>query len=98
MGFAAFSDLSGHSLMVKLTGTNLEALLTWGSGKTQYACSLESEGPGLIHCKKFRGIRSLEELAGLPWRDVLVGAVKTAGDELAGLRGRMDLPDPGRGG
>ena len=58
-----FKDASGRYLVVKLLGTDLEALLTFGSGKTQYAkvhlcppeCSPESQGsrPG-----------SLQEVAG----------------------------------
>ena len=46
-----------------------------------------------------RDWRRLHELADLPWRDVLVNAGDRGGDELAGLRGRMeDLPDPVAGG
>ena len=90
--------------MVKLFGTDLEALLTWAaSGTTGYArvhictpdCGQDSEGPGLLHCKKHRGIRTLEEIRDLLWRDVLVSAGRREEDELAGLRGRMeDLPAP----
>ena len=52
--------------------------------------SQEAVGPGLIHCKKYRVIGSLEDLDGVPWRDVLVGASPRDGDELAGLRSRME--------
>ena len=55
------------------------------------------KGPGLVHCKKWRGIGPLEDLVGFPWRDVLVSAAPAVGDELAGLRDRMaDLPGDAR--
>ena len=84
--------------MIKLMGTDLESLLTWGSSKGLLAkvhlceeeCPGESAGPGLIHCRRLRGIGALGELADLPWRDVLVSAVEVGGDELAGLRERME--------
>ena len=58
-------DASGRYFMVKLTGMDLEALLTWGSSKTPHAkvhlcladCSQESEGPGLVHCQRYGGIK-----------------------------------------
>ena len=90
-------DASGRYVALKLLGTDLESLLTWGTGTTHYArvhlcnadCSQEAVGPGLIHCKRYRAIGSLEDLDGLPWQDV-----PRDGDELAGLRGRMgSLPD-----
>ena len=96
-------DASGRYLMIKLTGTNLESLLTWGTGSRQLAkvhmctpeCNKEAEGPGLLHCQEARVVGGLHELADLPWRDVLVSAVDRGDDELAGLRGRMeDLPGP----
>ena len=96
-------DASGRYLVMKLMGTILETLLTWGTGTSHPArvhlcpaeCSQEAVGPGLIHCRRYRTIASLDELAGHPWRDVLVSAVPRDGDELAGLRGRMeDLPIP----
>ena len=100
-------DASGQYIVLKLLGTNLESLLTCVTGTTHHArvhicdseCSQEAVGPGLIHCKKYRIIGSLEDLEGHPWRDVLVGAGPREGDELAGLRGRMDaLPEvPGEG-
>ena len=49
----------------------------------------------MIHCGKYRGIRTLEELRDHPWRDVLVKVAAGEEDELAALRGRMeDLPGP----
>lgn len=99
-------DASGRYLALKLLGTNLESLLTWGTGTTHHArvhlcpaeCNQETVGPGLIHCKRYRAIGSLDELSGHPWRDVLVRAAPQDGDELAGLRGRMGgLPDQPEG-
>ena len=56
--------------------------------------SQEAVGPGLLHCRQYRVIGSLEDLDGLPWRDVLVSASQRDGDELAGLRHRMEaLPE-----
>lgn len=57
-------DVSGRYLMLKLTGTNLESLLMWGSGGRALAkvhvcppeSNLESDGPGLIHCQEAREI------------------------------------------
>lgn len=85
-------------IVLKLLGTNLESLLTWAAGSTHSArvhvcpaeCSQEAVGPGLLHCKKYRVIGSLEDLDGMPWRDVLVSASPRDGDELAGLRSRME--------
>ena len=61
-------------------------------------------GTGVLHCLSYRGLRSLEEIRDLPWRDVLVNAGRKEEDELAGLRGRMEgmaapaVVDPGAGG
>ena len=99
-------DASGQYIILKLLGTDLESLLTWATGTTHHArvhvctseCNQEAVGPGLIHCTKYRVIGSLED-----WRGFHGGMCSSArvlerdGDELAGLRGRMDaLPgDPG---
>ena len=100
-------DVSGRYLMIKLTGTNSESLLTWASGSHQLArvhmcheeCSQDTVRPGLFHCQEARAIGGLHEVADLVWRDVLVSAADRGGDELAGLRGRMKgLPDPAPGG
>lgn len=102
-----YKDISGRYLMLRLTGTNLESLLTWATGGHQLAkvhmctaeCNQEAVGPCLLHCQEARTIGGLHEVADLPWRDVLVSAVDRGSDELAGLRGRMeDLPDPVAGG
>ena len=99
-------DAAGRHLAIRLHGTDHEPLLTWASGASVPArvhlcpegCSREAEGPGLLHCHDIRSIRSLEELAGVPWRDVLLEGKPRAEDELAGLRSRMDGiggPSPG---
>ena len=91
-------DASGRHLSVRLHGTDHEALLTWATGAMTAArvhlcpegCSREAEGPGLIHCSDLRTIKSLEELVGVPWRDVLLEGRTKPDDELAGLRSRME--------
>ena len=91
-------DASGRHLSVRLHGTDHEALLTWATGAMTAArvhlcpegCSREAEGPGLIHCSDLRTIKSLEELVGVPWRDVLLEGRAKPDDELAGLRSRME--------
>ena len=91
-------DASGRHLGIKLHGTDHEPLLTWATGATTPArvhlcpegCSRAAEGPGLLHCSDLRSIRSLEELVGVPWRDVLLEGRTKGEDELAGLRSRMD--------
>ena len=99
-------DAAGRHLSIRLHGTDHEPLLTWATGATTSArvhlcpegCSREAEGPGLIHCSDLRSIRSLEELVGVPWRDVLLEGRPKAEDELAGLRSRMEAvggPSPG---
>lgn len=100
-------DISGRYLMIKLTGTDLESLLTWATGSRQLArvhmchaeCSQDTVGPGILHCQEARAIGGLHEVADLPWRDVLISAGERGDDELAGLRGRMEeLPNPAAGG
>ena len=99
-------DAAGRHLAIRLHGTDHEPLLTWATGASAPArvhlcpegCSRESEGPGLLHCNDLRSIKSLEELVGVPWRDVLLEGRPKAEDELAGLRSRMDGiggPSPG---
>ena len=99
-----WKDLSGGYYNVRLYGTNAENLLTWASAHICPAeCGQESVGPRLLHCAKHRGLRSLEEIRDLPWRDVLLSAGRQEEDELAGLRGRVDkiatpaVADPGAG-
>ena len=99
-------DAAGRHLAIRLHGTDHEPLLTWATGTSVPArvhlcpegCSREAEGPGLLHCNDLRSIKSLEELVGVPWRDVLLEGRPKAEDELAGLRSRMDGiggPSPG---
>ena len=78
----------------------------WATGATTPACvhlcpegcSREAEGPGLLHCSELRSVKTLEELVGVPWRDVLLEGRPKGEDELAGLRSKMDGiggPSPG---
>ena len=99
-------DASGRHLSIKLHGTDHEPLLTWATGATTPArvhlcpegCARAAEGPGLLHCSDLRSIRSLEELVGVPWRDVLLEGRAKGDDELAALRSRMEgVGGPGPG-
>ena len=99
-------DASGRHLAVRLHGTDHEPLLTWATGATTPArvhlcpegCSREAEGPGLLHCSDLRSVKTLEELVGVPWRDVLLEGRNKGDDELSGLRSKMEGiggPSPG---
>lgn len=99
-------DAAGRTLTVRLLGTEHEPLLTWATSKGAQAkvhvcpadCGREWEGPGIIHAARIKALKSLEDVAELPWRDVLVAGGPPGEDELAALRGRMEevgAPRPG---
>ena len=90
-------DAAGRRLAIRLHGADHEPLLTWATGATAPA-RVHLCPQGLLHCNDLRTIKSLEELVGVPWRDVLLEGRPKGEDELAGLRSRMDGiggPSPG---